>query len=578
MMRRTVVRRLLGLLRPLAGAMYVSASARILNQGLGVVIPVLAAALVAGLASGGEPGGLAALLAGLAVLKGFFRYTEQFTGHGVAFRLLAELRVDTFRKVVPLAPSGLEDERTGDIVSRVVGDIDRVEPFYAHTIAPLASGIIVPAFTAAGLAIWVDPVLALAFAPFPLAIVIAAPWVRMRRVAELSETARSQAGETAALLTDATQGAREVAVFAARETMAARIGESSQAGAELRRRLAGVSAARSGIGDLLAGAAVVVMAVLSSLRFGAGSLDLSAVAAALVASWVGTGPARALEDVVPDLEQALASARRLFDLSDRPAPITPPDEPMQSEGGAVSFLGVGLVFDDAAVPAIEDVTFEIEDGSYVAVVGPSGSGKSTLVELLVRFRDPSMGKVLVGRTDVRRLDPHQLRRQVCLVPQRPEIFFGSIRDNLAMADPVADEARLWDALDRADLGDWVRSLPAGLDTVIGELGETMSGGQRQRLALARAFLRHPRILIVDEATSELDVATEQRVLDQVVGERGRRTTIVVAHRIESVRDADRILVMDRGRLVEQGRHQDLIREDGVYAGLWQRHLDMVDAP
>lgn len=574
MTRRQVATRLLSLLRPLAPLMSVSASARIVNQGLGVLIPGIAAVMVVGFATDSGVAGLLGLLAALALVKGTFRYLEQFTGHAVAFRLLSELRIDTFRNIVPLAPAGLEEERTGDLVARVIGDIDRVEPFYAHTIAPMASAVVVPILTAAGLAIWVDSLVAAVFLPFPLLMIAFAPWLKARQVAGLSTRARELGGETAAVFTDTVQGAREVAVFDAREGVADRVAEQSTAGTAVRRALARISASRSALTDLLAGLAVVAVGATAATRFDGGLLDLPGLAAALVVAWVGTTPARALEGIVPDLEEALAAAQRLFDLADRKPPVEDPTHPQTApQTGSVVFEDVSVDFPQSDLTALDQVALRIDDRSYVAVVGPSGSGKSTLVELLVRFRDPTRGQVELGGADISRIDPRELRHRVTLVPQRPDIFFGTIASNLRLAKTDATDAELWDALDRAALGSWVRSLEKGLETTTGELGETISGGQRQRLALARAFLRDPQVLVLDEATSELDAGTERRVLDEIARERGERTLIVVAHRLESVVDADEILVLDHGRLVERGTHSELSGAGGVYSALWQRYLD-----
>ncbi len=577
MTQTRVARRLLHLLRPLAPLMAASATSRVINQGLGVAIPTLAAALIVGIGIGSDVRGMVALLAGLAVIKGTFRYVEQFTGHAVAFRLLASLRVDTFRRVVPLAPAGLEDERTGDLVARVIGDVDRVEPFYAHTIAPLVSATVVPIFAAIGLAVWVDPAIAVVFVPFPLMIALGVPWLRARRVAALAARSREENGRAAATLTDAVQGAREVAVFDARQTVIQWIDERSVATTTVREALARIGSTRALLSDLLAGAAVVAVTSIAVARLDAGAIDLMALAAAITVAWVGTAPARAVEEIVPDLEEALAAASRLFDLADREPPVSPPTDDIGDLGdGSVTFDNVVVRFGESASPALHNVDVEIADGAYVAVVGPSGSGKSTLVELLLRFRDPDQGHVEVGGTDIRRVAPARLLSHVTLVPQRPDIFFGTVGDNLRLADPNATDEELWEALDRAALGPWARSLELGLATPIGEQGETLSGGQRQRIAIARGFLRDSRILIFDEATSELDEATEQEVLAALASERGRQTVVVVAHRLETVTDADEILVLDRGNLVERGRHDELVAAGGVYSGLWRRHLDFVE--
>jgi len=575
MTRSQIARRLLRVLRPLARLMTVSAASRVINQGLGVAIPAIAASMLVGFGADSSFGRFFFLLAGLALIKGAFRYTEQFTGHAVAFRLLSELRTDTYRKIVPLAPAGLEDDRTGDLVNRVIEDIDRVEPFYAHTIAPFVSAIAVPALAAGGLALWVDPTLAAVFAPFPLVIALVPPWIRARRVADLSRDARAQSGETAAMFTDAVQGAREVAIFKASAIMSARIEDRSRAMAATRRSLSHVSAGRVGLADLLAGGAVVAMLAIAAMRLDEGLIDISGLAAAVVISWVGTAPARAIEEIVPDLEQALAAAGRLFELADREPSVPPSDVDRAPEGGGVAYEGVRIQFARTDISALTDIDAAIQDRSFVAVVGPSGSGKSTMVELLARFRDPVAGRILLGGVDVRQIKESTLRKSVALVPQRPDIFYGTLAENLLLARPDATPKELWEALDRAQLETWARSLDAGLETHIGELGTTLSGGQRQRLAIARAFLRDPKLLILDEATSELDGPTERLILSELARERGRRTVIVVAHRLESIVDADEILVVDGGRLVEAGTHEALVSAGGVYSGLWQRHLDFI---
>ncbi|HUG07306.1 MAG TPA: ABC transporter ATP-binding protein [Acidimicrobiia bacterium] len=567
-MRGETVRRLLTMLRPHRGLVVSSALFRIVNQGLGVAIPAVAVAYVIEVFEGSaDMGSALLLLAGLALVKGAFRYLEQYSGHAVAFRLLAQLRSQVFRWLERLEPAMLGDERSGDLVARVSGDIDRVEPFYAHTIAPVVAAVVVPMLTLAGLA-WVGgaPVV-LALGPFVVLYLALVPWIGWRRVAEAGPEVRQMSGEMAASVSDVVQGAQEVAVLHAGDRVLDRLRLAGGLKATRERALAKSSAWRSLVGGLVAAAgmlAVVGVGVVSGL-------GVQALAVAVVLAWTVMAPIRALEQIVPDTEQSLAAAARLFELEDLPSQPWGGLDPTAAEGG-VRFEAVTVRSGDTTL--VEGVELEVPAGSFLGIVGPSGSGKSTLVQTLIRGRDPHAGRVMVAGRPVVDLSPSALSEMVALVPQRPDFFYGSLASNLRIASRDAGDAELTAALERARLGEWLASLEDGLETHLGEGGVGMSGGQLQRLAVARAFLRDPAVLVLDEATSELDGPTERALLDEVYSEWRRRTLVVVAHRMETVTNADRIAVMDRGRIVESGTHAELERAGGLYAALWERHRDM----
>jgi ABC-type multidrug transport system fused ATPase/permease subunit len=544
----------------------VSAISRVINQTLGVVIPAAAVSLALAAVDAGSPGLWSAvwLLTVMALVKGLFRYLEQLTGHGVAFRLLARLRLQVFRWLQSVEPARLTEQRSGDLVARISDDIDRVEPFYAHTMAPLAAAVVVPTLTVIGLAVSVSTVTATVLAPIVVLYLAVVPWIGSRRLAIRAAESRRLAGESAAEVADLVQGAGEIAVLDAGQSVLVSLTRNNERSTSVRDSLARDAALRSLVGGLLAGAALVIVVVTSVL----GGLGLRELAVSVTIAWTVMAPLRALEEIVPDTEQSLAAAARLFELEAIGAQS-------RGEGDAVR----GLVrFDAVTVVAgpdkiLDSVDINVDEGAVLGVVGPSGSGKSTLVATLARLRDPSSGRVTVGGRPLTELADHELRKLVSIVPQRPDVFYGTVASNLAMARPEADEEEMRDALARVRLLDWVDGLDRGLDTPIGERGVGMSGGQVQRLAIARSLLRDPAILVLDEATSELDALSESAVLEEVYSERGRRTLIMVAHRMETVVSADLIAVMDRGRLVELGTHESLHESGGLYAALWQRHED-----
>ena len=569
-MSRVVIARLLRLLEGHHGLMAVSALCRVVNQTLAVAIPAVAVVFVVEAADGSarDLGSVVWILVGLALVKGLFRYLEQFTGHAVAFRLLAVLRNRVYRWLERLEPARVEDERSGDLVARVSGDISRVEPFYAHTIAPLVAAVLVPVVSLSALAWLFDPLPALVLAGFVVLYLGLVPWIGWRRVEALGPDVRRMAGRSAAAVADVVQGAHEIAVLGAGSDVLEKTVGSGQDLFAVRATLARSAARRVLAGGVVSALAVVVVAGVGTLA----DLGAQTVAVSLAVAWTVMAPVRSLEDIVPDTEQALAAAGRLFELEDL--------EPQRSGHGSVPDDPSHVHFEAVTVTAaegalVDGIDLEVAPGSFLGVVGPSGSGKSTLVQTLVRHRDPASGRVMLGSREVGELASSELSRTVALVPQRPDIFHGTVRSNLLIANTEAGEADLRAALARTRLLEWVDSLDRGLDTPVGEHGVGMSGGQLQRLALARAFLRDPAVLVLDEATSELDSTTEATVLEEVYAERGNRTLIVVAHRMETITSADQIVVIDRGRLVESGTHEVLRSERGLYSALWQRHEDML---
>lgn len=573
--RSEITRRLLRFGRPLLGWLAASTLFRVAGMGCGIAILGVGAAGVAEIVLEiGETSitRVAVVLVGLALAKGLFRYLEQYTGHHVAFRLLADLRNNFYRKVEPLAPAGLvQSDHSGDLATRAMKDINRIEVFYAHAIAPVVTSLVLAVATSVYVAVAFDPRLAAVLAAFLLVEGAAVPVLGRTASGSAASNLLSARGRLSAHVVDGIQGVREVLTFGYGDRRAE---ELSNLGGEVRAarlRLALPAAIRRSLNDGLVAATLVAMVLLGASLVVAGDLAWTELVVTLAIT-IGVFPAvLAVEEVMPDLEQAFSSARRLFDITDRVPVVVSTETPKRTAGdNSVRFDKVTFAYGDSPVRALEEVSFVLPAGRRLAIVGASGAGKSTIVSLLLRFWDPDVGGIFLGGTDIRRLALSDLRSRIAVVSQRTHLFNESVAENLRLAKPEATDEEIAEVCRRAAIHDFVSSLPDGYDSVIGEMGEKLSGGQRQRLAIARALLKDAPILVLDEATSELDLETEAEIQRDLENLAEGRTVLAIAHRLATVQNADEILVLDRGRIVERGKHDDLIVSGGPYSRLWAR--------
>lgn len=594
--------RLLKVLSPFKWVMAISIAARVLNFLSGSALLVLGVYAVAMLISG-KPLPFAVvfgLLIAFSLLKGLFRYVEQYTGHYVAFHLLARLRYLFYTAIEPQAPALLLRMRSGDLVSRVSADVDRIEPFYAHTIAPFSAALIAPTLLLVGL-FFIHPLFVPTLLPFLLLVGVAVPWWVNRVNRQASVRARVAAGEVNAFLTDSLQGLRDILAFnygLRRKKMLRMAGERLL---KAQSSLGKISALQNGIIEGLITAGILSLLVVGFSLLQQSSLSIPELAAAVALEWMSFQPLLGVTAVINDFNVAMTSAARLFDLMDLPPVVQDPVEKQVFPSGAltITFQNVSFAYPTAldALPeadiskskfdkfdrqnehsqkALSDVSFEIPYGRTVALVGESGSGKSTLIALLVRFWDPQQGVISINGIDIKRFGLKDLRDHIAVVSQQTYIFNATIRQNIALARPEASDEEIIHAAKQAHLHDFIMSLPDGYDTQVGEMGSRLSGGQRQRIALARAFLKNAPILVLDEATANLDPETEQDIQAIVRLEMSKCTKIIVAHRLSTVRDADEILVFQAGRLVERGNHQTLIAKAGVYSALFESQQDLLN--
>lgn len=589
---RETVRRVLRFARPYRRDIGFFLVVVVLSAIAGVATPVLAGRVINAITAGGEQGQvvtIALLIAGLAVLDAGFGLVQRLFSSRIGEGVILDLRREVFDHVQRMPLQFFTRTQTGALVSRLNNDVIGAQRAFTSTLSGVVSNVIALVLTAGVMFAlsWQITVLSLLLLP---AFIIPARRVG-RRLAEITRESYQLDAKMNAQMTErfGTGGALLVKLFG-------RADEETAEFVERARRVRDIGVLSALYSSTFFVALTLVATLAQALTYGLGGW--LAISGSVTAGSVVTlallltrlyGPLTALSNVRVEVMSALVSFDRVFEVLDLPPSVV--DKPGAvdlPEGPAwIEFREVGFRYpaasevslaslEDVAVldrtsndPVLRGVSFTVEPGRLVALVGPSGAGKTTISMLVPRIYDVTDGSVMVNGVDVRDLRGESLRSAIGVVTQDAHLFHDTLRANLMYARPDATDEELWTALDRAQIGELIRAIPDGLDTVVGERGYRFSGGEKQRIAIARLLLKAPRIVILDEATAHLDSESEAAVQRALGAALSGRTALVIAHRLSTIRDADEILVLDDGKVVERGRHDDLFTAGGLYAELYR---------
>ena len=510
----------------------------------------------------------AALFLGMFLVRGLSSFLSAFALESVAARLVMDLRREMFDRLMRIPAPACDAATSGSLISRVTFDTQQVAG--AATVA--VTVLVRDSVAVAGLLgwmLWIDwtlTLIALAAAPAVIAIVVYFSG-RLRR---MSHGLQRTMGDATHVLQESIEGHKVVKVFSGQAYETRRFADAANRARRFQVKFAAAAAATAPIAQMITAFALAIILLLSAWRFESGAIAISDFVSFFTAMALLFSPLKRLTSVNATVQKGVAAAASVFALIDSPVETDTGSVRMARAEGRLELDSITFRYHAEGRPVLDSVSITVEPGETVALVGPSGSGKTTIAGLIPRFHDPGIGHVRLDGVDLRDLALESLRANVALVSQDIVLFDDTVAANIAYGGAGgATRKAITDAARAAHALEFIEAMPQGLDTLIGERGVKLSGGQRQRLAIARAVLKDAPILILDEATSSLDGESERHIQEAVEVLRAGRTTLVIAHRLSTIEGADRIVVMDRGRIADTGTHAELLARNGLYAGLYR---------
>jgi ATP-binding cassette subfamily B protein len=565
----------MGFLRPYRAQLWGSLVFAWAAMGMTVLIPYLIGQAVNAIEEGDKPDLLPLALAifGAAVLRLGLIVVRRVVAGKVSLGVEFDLRETFYAHLQRLELGFFDSQQTGQLMSRATVDLQSIRFFLGYGLIFITQTLLTIVLASAVM-FWINPWLALiALAPAPLVVYVASRYNRVSRPAQ--QEVQQRIAELTAEAEENVSGIRIVKAFAREEHQLGRFRRAVARVFDQSIYSTKLQAFFSPLLGLLPQLGIALVLLIGGREVIAGNLSLGDFTAFYTYLVMLAGPMRMLGMTMGMAQRAIASGNRLFEILDREPQIqSPPGAPaLPPGGGAVELRGVTLHYEGAEeVPALEDIDLEVEAGKTVALVGPSGSGKTSLVALIARLYDPNAGEVLVDGADVRSVDVSSLRSEIAFVADDSFLFTATVAENIAYARPEASLEEIEAAARRAQADEFIRALPDGYETRVGERGLTLSGGQRQRVAIARALLADPRILILDDATSSVDATTEAAIKAGLREAMAGRTTFIIAHRLSTVSLADEIVVLDGGRIVDRGTHEELLEGCGFYREIAEHGL------